>query len=169
MKKALASSAVVLLALFAIGCSKAKSDQDAIRESIQRHLAERGNLNLAAMDVNVKEVNLQGDHATAQVEFRLKQGGAGMEMGYELQRHGGTWVVVKGQPAGGEISHPPLDQTHGSVTSNATGPGAPTDDALFQFPQMPSSGASQLPAGHPSVGEESAPKKGARGTPSKAQ
>lgn len=165
MKKALAWSAVVLVALAGIGCSKAKSDQDAIRESIQRHLAERGNLNLAAMDVNVKEVNLHGDHATAQVEFRLKQGGAGMEMGYELERHAGTWVVVKGQPAGGEISHPPLDQAHGNTSTGAASPRPATDDALFQFPPLPSSGAGQPPAGHPPGGEKSTPKKAAQGTP----
>ncbi len=169
MKKTLVSSAVVLLALLAIGCNKAKKDQDAIRESIQRHLTERGNLNLAAMVVDVKQVNLEGDHAKAQVEFRLKQGGAGMEMNYNLERHGGTWVVLGGQPAGGEISHPPLDQTHGNVTPGGASLSPPSDDPLFQFPQAPSSATSQLPAGHPPISDpKNTVNKDERPTPPKA-
>jgi hypothetical protein len=137
----------------ASGCSKASSDNDAIRAAIVKHLTDRGGLNMAAMDVNVKQVSVNGDQAQAQVEFRPKQGGGGMQVAYTLQRVQGAWVVAHGQPAGGEISHPPMDRP----PTAAPAPGAaPTAGATPEFPSMdkfkkpgPAPGSGALPPGHP--------------------
>src|SRR5713226_1160681 len=96
----------VLLAQLPIAACKkggASNDNQAIRAAVQQHLAQRGTLNMPAMDMDVKQVSIQGDQATAQVEFRAKQGGPGMLMSYNLQRQGGAWAVTSSRPAGGEM------------------------------------------------------------------
>ena len=63
---------VSILAVFcalAAGCGKRVNDQDAIRASIEKHLTGRADLNLAAMDREVKQVTVNGDHATAEWIF----------------------------------------------------------------------------------------------------
>ena len=40
-------------------------DQNAIQESIKKHLTERSDLNLGAMEYEVKQVNIDRDQATA--------------------------------------------------------------------------------------------------------
>lgn len=73
-------SVLAILCALAAGCAKKVSDQDAIRASIEKHLNGRPDLNLSAMDREVKQVSVNGDHASAQVEFRLKGGDARMEI-----------------------------------------------------------------------------------------
>ena len=58
---------------------------------------------MSAMDREVKQVSVNGDHATAQVEFRLKGSDASMEIEYTLERQGGEWAVLDGRPMGGGI------------------------------------------------------------------
>ena len=123
------SIAVILFLVAAAGCRKTEGDKEAIRTALQKHLAERGNVNIAAMDVEVKQVTVDGNRAVAQVEFRAKQGGPAMQMTYNLQREGGTWVVLTKYSPGGEMGHP------------STGPA------------MPPPGSGNLPAGHPPLTE----------------
>jgi len=117
-------SAAVILCLTIAGCSKKANDQDAIRASIENRLNGRSDLNMSAMDRQVKQISVNGDKATAQVEFRLKGGDATMEIEYTLQRQGDGWEVLDGQPMGGGTSDP--------------GP-----------PNAPDGGGSSLPPGHP--------------------
>jgi hypothetical protein len=121
------SHMALLFALLA-GCSKTVSDQDAIRASIEKHLNGRTDLNLSAMDREVKQVSVNGNHASAQVEFRLKGGDARMDIEYALERQGKDWAVLSSQPMGMDGSHSGTDQ------SPAGSPG---------------SGPGQLPQGHP--------------------
>ena len=95
----------LFLCVLTMGCSKKASDQDAIRASIDKHLNEAEGLNLSAMDREVKQITVDGDHASAQVEFRLKQGDARMEIEYTLDRQGKEWDVVKSAPVAGEFAH----------------------------------------------------------------
>lgn len=119
--------ATVFMCVLVIGCRKQANDQDAIRASIDKHLNETAGLNLSAMDREVKQISVNGDHASAQVEFRLKgEGNTGMEIVYTLQRQGKQWAVVKSEPVGGG-SHP-----GGQAPSNA-----------------PDTGSGSLPPGHP--------------------
>ncbi len=112
----------------ASGCGKKVNDQDAIRASIEKHLNARADLNLSAMDREVKQVSVNGDHASAQVEFRLKGGDARMEIEYALERQGKEWTVLSSQPTGMGDAHSGTEQP----------PARATD-----------SGGGQLPQGHP--------------------
>jgi hypothetical protein len=116
--------AVAILCLTIAGCNKQGNDQDAIRASIEKRLNGRSDLNMSVMDREVKQISVNGDKATAQVEFRLKGGDARMEIEYTLQRQGKEWEVLDGEPMGGGSSDP------GS-------------------PNAPNAGGSQLPPGHP--------------------
>ncbi len=104
-------SAAVFL-LFAFGCHKASSDDEAIRSAIREHLEKSGTLNLAGMDTEFQQITVNGDHAQAQVLFRAKQEGSTMQMTYALERQNGEWTVLKSIPAGGQIAHPPTDGSH---------------------------------------------------------
>jgi ABC-type transporter MlaC component len=119
---------MVLLAI-SVGCKKQANDQDAIRTGIDKHLSEQAGLNLSAMDREVKQVVVNGDHANAQVEFRVKGGDARMEIEYTMERQGGEWKVLNSQPMAGQEAHPGMQAS----------PGAPD------------SGGNSLPQGHPPV------------------
>lgn len=121
---------VAILCAFGAGCNKTANDQDAIRASIEKHLTGRADLNLSVMDREVKQVSVNGDHASAQVEFRLKGSDAKMEIEYALERRGKDWAVLSSQPMGMDNSH--------------SGTGQPPAGA-------PDSGGGHLPQGHPPV------------------
>jgi hypothetical protein len=104
------------------------NDDAAIRESIEKRLTSRTDLNMGVMDREVKQVSVNGDKADAQVEFRLKGGDAKMDIDYALERQGGEWVVVSSQPMG----MPPMPPGAGQMPSGSS-------DAPGQ----------RLPAGHP--------------------
>jgi hypothetical protein len=95
----------VVFLLASLGaCNKQADDQAAIRASIEKRLNGRSDINMSAMDREVKQVTVNGDHATAQVEFRLKGGDARMEIEYTLERQGKDWTVLNSQPMGGGSS-----------------------------------------------------------------
>lgn len=118
----------LLVYVLIAGCSKPVNDQDAIRAGIEKRLNARADLNLGAMDREVKDISVNGDHATAQVEFRLKGGDAKMEIEYELQRQGKEWTVLSSQPKG---------------------MGGPQPGSGQMSPGMPGGGGNSLPQGHP--------------------
>lgn len=124
------TSVLVLLCVLAAGCAKKVSDQEAVRASIDKHLNARTDLNMSAMDREVKQVTVNGDNASAQVEFRVKGGDARMEIVYTLQRQGKDWNVLSGQPVG-------MGDTHGGMPQSPAG--GPDSGA----------GGGQMPSGHP--------------------
>jgi len=125
MKKVLLVVAVSLALMVAACKSGPKDETAAIRTAIESYLSQRGNLNLAGMDWDVKVVRMDARTADVQVNFRAKQGGGSMQMGYQLEKQGETWVVKGAKSPGGAGGHPDVGGT----------------------PAMPSSG--ELPAGHP--------------------
>jgi hypothetical protein len=110
------------------GCNKQANDQDAIRASIEKRLNGLEGLNMSAMDHEIKQISVNGDHATAQVEFRVKGGDAHMYIEYTLERQGKDWAVQNSQPMGGGSPH--------------SGMGMPPSN-------VPDSGGSSIPPGHP--------------------
>lgn len=131
MKRQLFFALLTLALVAAAGCSRGTSrpastetpERAAIRTALEKYLNERGTLNMAAMDMVIKDVKFDGDRAEAHVEFRAKgMEGAGMDMAYLLERQGAQWVVKSGtspevqthppvgQPEGGALppSHPPI-------------------------------------------------------------
>ena len=116
---------IVLLAVaasFIFGCKESpqtaqpetQTPETSIRTAIQAHLAHKGTLNLQSFDTDVKQVTIQGDHATAEVEFRVKNGPGAMQLTYALEKRDGAWSVIESDPVGSNFSHPGLDQGHGA-------------------------------------------------------
>jgi len=121
---------LAILCALTTACGKKVNDQDAIRASIEKHLNGRADLNLSVMDREVKQVSVNGDHANAQVEFRLKGSDAKMEIEYALERQGKEWTVLSSQPMGMDNAHSGTEQVP---------------------PSAPDSGGGHLPQGHPPV------------------
>jgi hypothetical protein len=156
MRKQAVFGVVVLLAALAGACKGTPSDRDAISASIDRHLQGRSDLNMGVMEHDIKQLSVQGDQATAQVEFRLKQGGgASMLIDYTLARKNGEWVVVRSEPAGG---HPSLDQPPPGSPQGGVQGTVPFFKDLLQ--NSKSSGGNALPPGHPPIGENGSSNKG---------
>jgi hypothetical protein len=116
---------LAMIATLAFGCkngsgvaqSQAQTPEDSVRAAIQTHLAHKGNLNLQAFETDVKQVTIQGDHAQAQVEFRVKSGPGTMQLTYALEKRDGAWSVIDSDPVGSNFSHPGLNQIQGEPSS----------------------------------------------------
>ena len=127
------------------GNSQAQTAENSVRAAIQDHLAHQGNLNLQAFDTDVKQVTIQGDHAQAEVEFRIKSGPGAMQLTYSLQKRNGAWSVIDSDPAAGNFSYPAPNGGQGkSQGESSTIPGAnhSLGDTLRSF------GAGAPPATH---------------------
>ena len=142
--------------LAAGGCKKQQSDNDAIRAGIMQHLTGIGTLNMAAMDMDIRSVAINGNQAHAEVEFRPKTGGppgAGMQVAYNLEKRDGAWVVLKSQPTGGMIQHPdPSQNPH--QNQNVHPNTLPNFSDVLNPSGTPPQGA--LPPGHPPVNSQPA-------------
>jgi hypothetical protein len=130
MIRRLSICTVIFLFIFAAGCKKQATDQAAIRAGIDKHLNGVAGLNMSIMDREVKQISINGDHATAQVEFHVKQGTATMQVEYTLDRQGAEWNVVTSQPKLGQNPHPGTDKPP---------------------PGSPGAGSNSMPQGHPPV------------------
>lgn len=150
---------IVLLALVAsltFGCknnsgatpSGAQSPEDAIRTAIQAHLAHKGTLNLQAFETDVKQVTIQGDHAQAEVEFKVKSGPGAMQLTYSLQKRDGSWSVIESDPVESNFSHPSLDQGQSPQTNGMAGASHSLADTLRSF-KAGAAPTQPLPPGHP--------------------
>jgi hypothetical protein len=109
MKRFTLTAGLLGLLIAATGCKKQLGDNDAVRAGIMQHLTAVGTLNISAMEMDIRSVSIDRDKAHADVEFRPKTGaalGAGMQVGYDLQKRDGSWVVLKTQAAGGMMQHP---------------------------------------------------------------
>lgn len=161
MARWIGSFLLILSLVVAGGCRRQVDYQAAIRASIDKHLNERSDLNMAAMEHEIKQVSVKGDQATALVEFRLKQGGTGMQLEYALQRQNGQWNVLSSQPAAGQNAHPAMDQPAPNAPSGSTQGSLPPFNELLNNP--PASGSKPLPPGHPPIGDNNAPVHGSTG------
>ena len=124
--------------LFAGACKSKVDEKEAIRAGIVNYLASLKTLNVSAMDINVTQASVNGNQAQAQVEIRLKNSppdGASMKLSYNLEKRHEEWAVVKSQPAGGTLQHPPP----GEMPAGGLPPGHPNVNGS----------AGQAPAGHP--------------------
>lgn len=94
-----------------------QDDNSAISAAIEEHVRGDKGINMSAMELTVGQATINGDQAHAEASFRVKQGGATMEMTYFLERHANGWIVLRSQPSGGQFSHPPMDATHSGTGS----------------------------------------------------
>jgi hypothetical protein len=130
MKRRISTCTMIFLFAFATGCKTQVSDQDAIRAGIDKHLSGLTGMNMSTMEREVKQVSINGDHATAEVEFRVKQGTGTMQVEYTLDRQGAEWNVVGSQPKMGQNPRPGMDMPP---------------------PASPGAGSNSTPQGHPPV------------------
>jgi hypothetical protein len=111
---------IYFISSFALaGCSGSKQaeSKEAVQKAIEAYLAQRQNLMLANMNLEIAEVKFEGETATAEVMFRSKQNSSlAVNVHYNLKRRGDTWEVESTTPATGPGGSP-----HGGVTSPATG------------------------------------------------
>src|ERR1700675_4746916 len=88
--KRLATAALVFAVFCTVsGCKNQPSDKDAIRAGILQHLKAVGTLNISAMEMDIRNVSINGNQAHAEVEFRPKTGaapGTGMQVTYNLEK-----------------------------------------------------------------------------------
>ncbi len=128
-----------------------------IRTAILAHLAHTSNLNLQAFDTDVKQVNVQGDHAEAHVDFHVKGGPGVMQLTYQLENRAGAWAVIDSNPVGSNFSHPPLDQSQSPGTPIAPGGSSHSlSDTLRSFKEGASGPPPVLPPGHPPLSNNNA-------------
>ena len=142
----------LILAGFVIvsaGCQKPVSDADAIRSGINAHLSGLKTINLSAMDMTVNTFSIQGDKATAQVEFRPKNGppqGGGMQVNYNLEKQNGIWVVSHTEPVGGMMQPPAAGGNSNQPMTNGSSTPLPNFSNL-----VGGASGNALPPGHPAV------------------
>jgi len=151
-RSALALGLATALAAFA-GCKSRASDNDAIRAGIMQHLNSIGTLNMNSMDMDIRNVSINGNQAHAEVEFRPKTGGGGpgtgMQVSYNLEKRDGAWVVLKTQ-TGGMMQHPDTNQNpHQNQDTHTSLPNF--NDIMNPAGAQPQG---TLPAGHPAVGSQ---------------
>lgn len=110
------------------GCSSSKriESKEAVQKAIEAYLAQRQNLMLANMDMEVAEVKFEGETATADVKFRSKQNSSlAVNVHYKLKLRADHWEVESTAPAAGPGGSP-----HGGVTPSA--PGSPLGDTPLE-------------------------------------
>lgn len=131
MYRAFLATLLGALLLLAGGCRSKTDNKNAIRDGVLKHIAGMNGLNVNNMTVTVTQATINGDKAEANVEIRAKNSDPSappMQLIYQLQKQGGEWVVIKGQPTGG-MQHPaPGEMPPGSMppghpgTSGTDGP-----------------------------------------------
>jgi hypothetical protein len=147
---------LTLVVSLTLGCKKslqavqpeAQGPEASIRTAIEAHLAHKGTLNLQAFDTDVKQVAIQGDHAQAEVEFRVKGGPGAMQLTYALEKRDGAWSVLESDPVGSNFSHPALGQGQTPGMNGAAGASHSLADTLRSF-KAGGAPAQPLPPGHP--------------------
>jgi hypothetical protein len=124
---------VTVVMLTSLGCQRLMNQDAAIQKAIRDHLAERSDLSMDKMALEMKQVKVNGDKASAEVVFRTTSDPPS-QMGYhyELHREGGAWKVDNGRPSASETQHPQMGE----------------GDASSSPSQSPSG---ELPAGHPPI------------------
>ena len=140
-RKRLLIVTVVLLiaAIFVVVFHAPRKQDDAIRAALENYLSQRNGLNMAGMDVEIKNVKAEGDHAEAQVEFRAKGGDARMQMTYQFVRQGDTWVV-QGSSGTASSGHPAISEGMPDGTPGALSPGHPAVSATPAVPPVHGTG-----------------------------
>lgn len=111
---------ILISSLALCGCkggSKAES-KEAIQKAVEAYIAQRQNLTLANMSLEVAEVKFEGETAAAEVKFRSKQSSSlVVTIHYKLKRQGDGWQVETSSPASGSSGSP-----HGTIPPSGAPP-----------------------------------------------
>jgi hypothetical protein len=92
---------LIPLLLIAAACNRGNQSRESIRQGVLDHL-KGSSVNLAAMDMDVTEVQFNGTNADVTVTFKPKGAtvAQGMALHYRMQEKGGRWAVVGIQDSG---------------------------------------------------------------------
>jgi hypothetical protein len=122
-----------------------------MRAGILQHLTAVGTLNISAMQMDIRNVAINGNQAHVEVEFRPKTGaapGTGMQVAYNLEKRDGAWTVLKTRAAGGRMQHPDPNQNPHQNQAGHSG-SMPNFSDVLKSAATPAQPA--LPPGHPQV------------------
>ncbi len=109
MKANLYTLSIFSLVCFLAGCGgQPGGDSDAaIQRAIEEHLSSRPGLASDNLLMEVKDIQVQGDTAEAEVVFRSRTDQAAMmTFHYQLRNEGNQWKVESGSPSQGRSPHP---------------------------------------------------------------
>lgn len=105
---------LILIASLAWGSCKGSSKADSkevVQKAVEAYIAQRQNLTLANMSLEVADVKFEGETAAAEVKFRSKQSSTlVVTIHYKLKRQGDGWQVETSAPASGSPGSP-----HGTI------------------------------------------------------
>jgi hypothetical protein len=129
-------SAVLILVLSLAACNSARKNNDAVRQGVIDHLAQKG-LNVQGMDVAITNLEMKGNQADVAVAITPKGGNPsmGMTMKYHLEQRDNKWTVVGTQDTNAS--------PHGSGMIPAPG-GSGMENPRGQT----------MPPGHPAMSQE---------------
>ena len=112
------------------GCNRGVQSNDAVRQGVLDYLSQKAGMNVAAMEINLTSVKINGNQADATVTFAAKGSkSAQMTMQYHLEQKDNKWIVVGRQDSGQHTATPPSgamppgENPHGGGAMAA--PGAP--------------------------------------------
>lgn len=139
MSRRLLLAFALLAILAAAGCSRgptpaASAEEAALRAALEKYLSARTGLNLPAMDIAFHKITVEGDTASAEVEFTTRDGQGAMRMGYAFERTGGVWKVKGAQASGISTDHPVPGSGAAIPESGTLPPGHPP---IAQPPKQP--------------------------------
>lgn len=137
--KRLLPAVLACLALVGAACkSNQPADQTAaIRTALESYLSQRGNLNMAGMDMDIQVTRMDAQTADVNVTFRAKQGGGEMQMAYQLERQGDAWVVKGSRSGMGGTGHPAVGGGSGTPGAGELPPAHPPIAAPESSPPPP--------------------------------
>ena len=97
-----------LLIFCLAGCNRGVQSNDAVRQGVLDYLSQKAGMNVAAMEINLTSVKINGNQADATVTFAAKGStSAQMTMQYHLEQKDNKWIVVGRQDSGQHTATPP--------------------------------------------------------------
>ena len=100
---------IALMVAAPLACRREDSTKEAVRAAIEAHLAQRQNLMVANLAMEIQEIKISGDTAEAEVKYRSKQASdLQVNVHYRLRKTEQGWKVesssspgMGGSPHGG--------------------------------------------------------------------
>ena len=93
----------------------------AIKEAINSYLRDGRGLRPDAMQMELRDLRLDGEEAQAHVRFTAAGAPAGLEYDYHLRREAGVWKVIDSSGAShGEPQTRPLPKDHPPIPPDGT-------------------------------------------------
>ena len=143
---------VICTALLIAGCKRAPDNKEAVKQAVVEHLSKNAALEVNQLDIDVADVQFNGNEATAKVSIKPKSAPEqAMTMGYALDRKGDKWQVRPRSTTGhggmgGGMGSAPAEQAPSAGQMPAGHP--PTNS-----PEGGAAKGGELPAGHPPVNQ----------------